>query len=93
MLYMMQHTYQMRCIWVSADMHISYHGVAVHTTTDEALKADTDNIEQCQILARRVIETARFVKAGLMLTRDSLPDEYFPSRQKAGEIDRAAVLS
>jgi multimeric flavodoxin WrbA len=93
MLYMMQHTYQMRCIWVSADMHISYHGVAVHTTTDEALKADTDNIEQCQILARRVIETARFVKAGLMLTRDSLPDEYFPSRKEAGEIDRVAVLS
>ena len=93
MLYMMQHTYQMRCIWVSADMHVSYHGVAVHTTTDEALREDEDAHNQCRILARRVVETARFVKAGLMLAGDSLPDEYHPSRQKAGEIDRAALLS
>jgi len=93
MLYMMQHTYQMRCIWVSADMHESYHGVAVHTTTDEALREDEGTLNLCRVLGRRVIETARFVKAGLMLTGDTLPDEYFPSRQKAGEIDRAALLT
>ena len=93
MLYMMQHTYQMRCIWVSADMHESYHGVAVQSTTDEALREDEDSLNQCRVLGRRVVETARFVKAGLMLAADSLPDEYFPSRKAAGEIDRAAVLS
>lgn len=92
LLYFMQHAFQMRCIWVTADMPESYHGVAVHVTTDEALQSDQDTIDQCRILGRRIVETAKFVKAGLMLTADSLPDEYFPSRTEAGKIDRSVFI-
>lgn len=82
-MYLMQHTFQMGCIWVSADMPESYHAVSLHVTTDEALRKDQLAINLCRELARRVVETAKFVQAGLMLCQDALPDAYYPSGRKA----------
>jgi len=90
LMYLMQHTFQMRCIWVTADMPESYHGVAVHVTTDEALRNDKNAINLSGELGRRVVETAKFVQAGLLLSADRLPDQYYPSRKTVGAIERPA---
>ncbi|NPV56302.1 MAG: flavodoxin family protein [Anaerolineae bacterium] len=84
LMYMMQHAFQMRCLWVSADMPESYHGVAIHVTTDEALRADRNSIDMCMELGRRVVETAKIVRAGMMLTGASLPAEYHHSPTAPG---------
>ena len=36
-------------------------------------------------------DLSRIIKAGMMLTQDSLPDEYFPSQQKMGLIERRRI--
>ena len=88
MQYLMQHAHQMRCLWVSADMPESYHGVCAHVLTAEGLRADKGVMNMARELGRRAAETAKFVKAGLMLSENWLPDEYYPSRTDAGLIDR-----
>ena len=41
---------------------------------------------------RRVVEMAKIVKAGLLLAQDSLPDEYFPSTEQMGLIQRREIM-
>jgi len=89
--FFLHHAMLLQCIPVSSDMPESYLGVAGQTRTMEGLLADEDTRRLSTIIGRRVAEMAKIVKAGLLLTQDSLPDEYFPSRDKMGLIERRRI--
>ena len=80
--FFLHHSMLLQCIPVTGNMPEQYLGASSQTTSREALLADEDLHEQCRSLGQRVVEMVKIVKASLLLTQDSLPDEYFPSTEK-----------
>ena len=86
--FFMQHFLLMDNLPVTGDMPESYLGVLAQARSKEELLQDQALLASCRSLGRRVTHMARIVKAGMMLLRDALPDEYFYCRQNVGRIDR-----
>jgi multimeric flavodoxin WrbA len=89
--FFMHHALLLQCIPVTADMPESYLGVATQTRSTEGLLADEEARRLSRSLGRRVAEMAKVLKAGKLLLQDSLPDEYFPSLEKMGLIERRRI--
>lgn len=87
--FFVQHFLLLDNLPVSGDMPESYLGVLAQARGKEELLSDRVLLESCRSLGRRVTWLARIVRAGMMLLRDCLPDEYFYCRQYVGRIDRA----
>jgi len=91
MQFFMQHFMLLQCLPVTADMPESYMSVGGMVRSKEAAENNEDLLKLSESLGRRVAEMARIKKAGMMLAQDSLPDEYFPSREKMGLIERKRI--
>ena len=89
--FFIHHFLLLQCVPVTADMPESYLGVGVHFKTMDELKADEEIHKHCRNQGRRVTEMAKILKAAMMLVQDSLPDEYFPSEEKMGLIERRVL--
>lgn len=89
--FFLHHFLLLQCVPVTADMPESYLGVCAHGPSREALLADKSAFHLSGSLGNRVTEMAKIIKAGLMLTQDSLPDEYFPSLEKMGLCERRVI--
>ncbi len=89
--YFLHHSMLLQCVPVTADMPESYLGVGVHVRSREDLLANEGAMRLSLSQGLRVAEMAKIIKAGRLLSQDSLPDEYFPSREKMGLIERRPV--
>jgi len=90
--FLMQHAMLFQCVPVTADMPEAYLGVAAQVRSRDDLLADEGALHQSRSQGLRVAEMAKIIKAGMLLTQDSLPDEYFPSRTKMGLIERRPII-
>jgi multimeric flavodoxin WrbA len=89
--FFMHHFLLLQCLPVTADMPESYLGVGVQVKSREDLLENEKALEQSRSLGRRITELAKIVKAGMMLTQDSLPLEYFPSKEQMGYSERYVI--
>jgi multimeric flavodoxin WrbA len=90
--FFLHHALLLQCLPVTADMPEAYLGVGAQVRSREELLADEHTLKQCQSQGLRVAEMTKIVKAGLMMTQDSLGDEYFPSKEKMGLIERRPII-
>lgn len=89
--FLLHHAMLLQCLPVTGNMPESYLGIGCQVDSRESLMKNEKCLIQAQSLGQRVSEMAKIVKAGMMLAQDSLPDEYFPSREKMGLIDRREI--
>lgn len=92
MQFFMQHFMLLQCLPVTADMPESYMGVGGMVRSKEDALANEGLLRLCESLGQRVADMAKIKKAGMLLAQDSLPDEYFPSREKMGLIERRRIV-
>lgn len=78
---------------VTGDMPESYLGVAGHVPNREALLENHELLQSAFSLGKRVAETAKIIKAGIMLTINSLPEEYLYSKKQMGALDRESFVT
>lgn len=91
MQFFMQHFTLLQCLPVTADMPESYMGVGGRIRSKEEALSNENLLKLSESLGQRVADMAKIKKAGMMLAQDSLPDEYFPSREQMGLIERRSI--
>lgn len=91
--FFLHHAMLLQCLPVSSEAPEAYYGVAAHATSREALLEDEETLQQCRIQGLRVAEMTKIVRAGLFMTQDSLGNEYFPSKEKMGLIERRILTA
>jgi multimeric flavodoxin WrbA len=92
MQFFMHHFMLLQCLPVTADMPESYMGVGGMVRSKEMALENQDLLRLSESLGQRVADMARIKKAGMLLAQDSLPDEYFPSREKMGLVERVEII-
>lgn len=91
--FFLHHSMLLQCLPVAPDQTDSFLGVSAQVRDRETLLGDVELLKQCTSQGLRVAEMTKIVKAGLILTQDSLGDEYFPSKEKMGLIERRPVIA
>ncbi len=91
--FFLHHALLLQCLPVTSDVPEAFFGVGAQVRSREALLEDKEVLDQCYSQGLRVAEMTKIVKAGLILTQDSLSDEYFPSKEKMGLIERRPVTA
>jgi len=91
--YFVNHSVLLDCFPVSGDMPECYLGAAGHSPNREALENDASFLKSAASVGRRVTETAKIIKAALMLTCDSMTENWFPSKETMGAMDKEGFIA
>ncbi|MEG1525103.1 MAG: flavodoxin family protein [Clostridia bacterium] len=91
--YFINHAVLLDCFPVSGDMPECYLGAAGHSPSREALENDKSFLHSAASVGRRVVETAKILKAGLMLSCDSMDKQWFPSKETMGAMDKESFIA
>jgi multimeric flavodoxin WrbA len=91
--FFLHHAMLLQCLPVTSDLPETYYGVGAKVSSRESLLRDEETLNQCHIQGLRVAEMTKLIKAGLILTQDSLGNEYFPSKEKMGLIERRPIIA
>lgn len=91
--YFVNHAVLLDCFPVSGDMPECYLGAAGHSPSREALEGNEVFLYSAGTVARRVAETAKMIKAGLMLAQEDLEEGWFPSKDAMGATDKEGFVS
>jgi multimeric flavodoxin WrbA len=91
--FFLHHSMLLQCLPVTADKPGSYLGVCAQAGSREELLKDDATLKKCANQGLRVAEMAKIFKAGMLMTQESLVDEYFPSKEKMGLIERRPVIA
>lgn len=90
--FFMHHFMLLQCLPVTADMPESYLGVAGRVRSQKEAEEHEYIMRLSVSLGQRVADLAKIKKAAMILAQDTLPDEYFPSREKMGLIERRNIV-
>ncbi len=91
--FFLHHSMLLQCLPVAPELPDAFLGVTAQVRDRDSLLGDEDTLKQCESQGLRVAELTKIVKAGLLLTQNSLGDEYFPSKEKMGLIERRPVTA
>lgn len=90
--YFLNHTILLDNVPVTGDMPECYLGAAGYSPDRETLEKDEVFLESAYTVGKRVTEMAKIIKAAKIVAAETIPSEYYSSKQKMGAISKEEFL-